>query len=664
MGPIMLATGTAGATSFNTTNERWIMNNGSHLYASTSSSSYNNKIWTDSNDGSGSGLDADTLDGLQLHTGRNNVANRVVRTDGNGYIQAGWINTTSGSRPRNTAPARIYASDDAYLRYYTLSEFKVALGLPNSTYNRSISFSNTSGYHTGVMGHSNTYNVIENLCHLGSGFIDFWSNSSNAPDNGHWVGMQAWHAVNWQGVAGRNYGWQLVNKGGTAGDLRMYAQWADSNYGWQKVWNSANDGSGSGLDADLWDGNQFSSYLNQAVLTTSSPTFTNVYVNDWFRNNAAGEGLYNQTTSSHFYSASTSYWHINSSSGSTSGALIFYSAYNSTAGNATNRKGYVYWDANGFGLLSNDGSWAYRHNNTYADIFGTIRQDGSNTVWHAGNDGSGSGLDADNLDGYTWASSGKNVRATEFYADNWFRNYNAGEGLYNQATGCHFASDATDQWTIRDAGNAIRINFKTNGTTQRASVYADNGPSIGFLNSANQWGLRYLSNDGNSPNLYFREEGNETWTGNPGNDIGKIEYHSNRFYIASGANSTEVVRFRRSGTDVGNINNSGNLTMNGNVTAYSDITLKKDIEVIPNALDKVLQISGVTYNRIDIEDEPRHSGVIAQEVEKVLPEVVQTNEDGIKSVAYGNMVGLLIEAIKEQQEQIDILKEEIEELKK
>ncbi|MEK9894283.1 MAG: tail fiber domain-containing protein, partial [Pelagibacteraceae bacterium] len=106
---------------------------------------------------------------------------------------------------------------------------------------------------------------------------------------------------------------------------------------------------------------------------------------------------------------------------------------------------------------------------------------------------------------------------------------------------------------------------------------------------------------------------------------------------------------------------TGDFTATGNVTAYSDITLKKNIELIPNALDKVLNLRGVTYNRIDIENEPKQSGVIAQEVEKVLPEVVDTNEEGIKSVAYGNMVGLLIEAIKEQQQQIDELKRKLEE---
>jgi len=105
---------------------------------------------------------------------------------------------------------------------------------------------------------------------------------------------------------------------------------------------------------------------------------------------------------------------------------------------------------------------------------------------------------------------------------------------------------------------------------------------------------------------------------------------------------------------------SGNILATGTVNASSDISLKDNITPIPNAIDKVLQIRGVTFNRNDIEDNPRQAGVIAQEVEKVLPEVVSEDKDGIKSVAYGNMVSLLIEAIKEQQEQINMLKEKLE----
>ena len=105
---------------------------------------------------------------------------------------------------------------------------------------------------------------------------------------------------------------------------------------------------------------------------------------------------------------------------------------------------------------------------------------------------------------------------------------------------------------------------------------------------------------------------------------------------------------------------AGNILATGTVNASSDISLKDNITTIPNAIDKVLHIRGVTFNRNDIEDNPRHAGVIAQEVEKVLPEVVSEGKDGIKSVAYGNMVGLLIEAIKEQQGQINMLKEKLE----
>ena len=88
------------------------------------------------------------------------------------------------------------------------------------------------------------------------------------------------------------------------------------------------------------------------------------------------------------------------------------------------------------------------------------------------------------------------------------------------------------------------------------------------------------------------------------------------------------------------------------VTATSDERLKSDIETIDNALDKVMNMRGVSY----VKQAEKGIGVIAQEIEKVLPEVVTDGE--YKSVAYGNIVGVLIEAIKEQQKQIDELKKD------
>ena len=116
---------------------------------------------------------------------------------------------------------------------------------------------------------------------------------------------------------------------------------------------------------------------------------------------------------------------------------------------------------------------------------------------------------------------------------------------------------------------------------------------------------------------------------------------------------------------------AGNYTAVGNVTAYSDIKLKDNIEVIPDAVSKIQQLRGVTFNRNDfvpdaetgVMPETRQAGVIAQEVQKVLPEVVRETSDGTLTVAYGNMVGLLIEAIKEQQGQIEDLKAEVTALK-
>ena len=108
------------------------------------------------------------------------------------------------------------------------------------------------------------------------------------------------------------------------------------------------------------------------------------------------------------------------------------------------------------------------------------------------------------------------------------------------------------------------------------------------------------------------------------------------------------------------LTHDGNLTATGNVTAFSDVTLKENIETIPNALDKVLNLRGVGFNRVDKEDNPREIGVIAQEVEEIIPEVVHTNQEGIKSVAYGNLVGLLIESIKELKAEVNDLKTKLE----
>ena len=89
------------------------------------------------------------------------------------------------------------------------------------------------------------------------------------------------------------------------------------------------------------------------------------------------------------------------------------------------------------------------------------------------------------------------------------------------------------------------------------------------------------------------------------------------------------------------------------LNSLSDQKLKKDISTIDNAVDKVMQLRGVDYTWKQSEEKSK--GVIAQELQKVLPELVSESNDRL-SVNYNGIIGVLIEAIKEQQKQIDELK--------
>jgi hypothetical protein len=114
---------------------------------------------------------------------------------------------------------------------------------------------------------------------------------------------------------------------------------------------------------------------------------------------------------------------------------------------------------------------------------------------------------------------------------------------------------------------------------------------------------------------------------------------------------------------------TGDVVVTQNITAYyaSDISLKDNIRPIESALFKVKQIRGVTFdwneksNKLQ-QEKGNDVGLIAQEVEKVLPEVIQIRENGIKAVAYEKVVPLLVEAIKEQQTLIEDLSNRIKSL--
>jgi hypothetical protein len=214
-----------------------------------------NTAWHAGNDGAGSGLDADLLDGLDLHTGRNNEGNKVVRTDGSGYIQAGWINTTSGDLGVGTRLDRVYCSNDAYVRYLGLTDFKNQMGLSSkNNYSRRVDYTADSNYWVGSFGHSG-YGANETF-HGGSGFFDIWSGTNYPGGFTHIHGINMLHyTTNSLGSTGGNaYGWQMATQ--YSSDAGPY--WRRCNGGsfsaWRKIWHDSNDGAGSGLDADTVDG--------------------------------------------------------------------------------------------------------------------------------------------------------------------------------------------------------------------------------------------------------------------------------------------------------------------------------------------------------------------------------------------------------------------------
>ena len=222
-----------------------------------------------------------------------------------------------------------------------------------------------------------------------------------------------------------------------------------------------------------------------------------------------------------------------------------------------------------------------------------------------------------------------------------------------------------------------------------ASVAPDGDADELVVENSADSGISILSGEsnGNTGSLIFG-------SANDGNGAGVVwEYYSKTLSVktqnsdgilrlASANNSTAMtinalkdVKIEESlGIGVNASSTTGRLDCSNDVVAYasSDKRLKENIKPLDSALDKVLKISGVEFDWKELtqkEKETIHSnqghdvGVIAQEIEEVLPEVVTTRDNGYKAVKYEKIVPLLIQAIKEQQEEIELLKANLEQLK-
>ena len=268
----------------------------------------------------------------------------------------------------------------------------------------------------------------------------------------------------------------------------------------------------------------------------------------------------------------------------------------------------------------------YDQNNTgfYLDPAGFSQMSSANGMWMCGTTNP-----ADTINGSTWYGTGRNnldqVQLAGYY------------GIRLRTAG-----------VVMDlAGDYAQING-----SYRAPIYYDSNDTGYYLdlNSTDNVALRQRGGMLIGPNVtwgaYLRV-GTNGWVG----DHSSIAVTNGNLHIDAQPGFALYLAWYNTST----ILVGGSLTANGNITAYSDIRVKDNVETIPNALDKLDQIRGVTYTRTDRDDkERRYAGVIAQEIEKVLPEAIFENEE-YKSVDYNATIGLLIQAVKELTDKVKAL---------
>ena len=215
-----------------------------------------------------------------------------------------------------------------------------------------------------------------------------------------------------------------------------------------------------------------------------------------------------------------------------------------------------------------------------------------------------------------------------------------------------FGTNSTERMRITSTGNVGISNTSPNDAYDAGSWFTAKGLTIG--NDTSTAGLQIVSSSTSTLSaIRFGDGGSSLY------DQGFINYNHSTDRMAFGCNrNTTITLTSTNNLLVGTTSDngerlyvSGAIRATGTITANSDLTLKKNLLKIENALEKVEQINGYTYE-LKEDDSKRHGGVIAQEIDKVFPEIVNTGNDGLMGVEYGNISALLIEAIKEQNTKI------------
>ena len=550
------------------------------------------KVWHENNDGAGSGLDADQLDGQEgsyynslASSAYTNATSYAATIAGTAYSNAITIANTYSNATNILTKLSTVDGAGSGLDADKLDGVQLSTIRTEITGNSATAYTNATSYAATIAGtaYSNATSYAATIA--GTAYSNAVSTaSSDASSKAATSYSNATsYAASIAGTAYTNATSYAATIAGTAyaNAIVIAAAYSSAANTLSKLLTV--DGATSGLDADKLDGVELST-----IRTEISSNATSTY------NNAIA------------YSANAS----KLSSGTVASARLSGTYSIDISGNAGSVDGYSAAEAATGSTVAARTSSGY----LYATYFNTN---------HAASGATGDTVFYSSTDDFIRKNNSTGMRAS-----------------LNVPT--RSGGDASGTWGINITGNANYATTAGNADTVD-SLHAGSfirSDADDYVTGNTQWQDSKQIKLGTGGDLQIYHDGTNAVLNN---DTGSF-----LFYEVTGGSYIWHV----AGDNKLQLDSSGNLTAAGNITAYSDVRLKKEIKTIDNALNKVTSLRGVNF----IKDEEYQMGVIAQEVEEIIPEVILTNNEGIKSVAYGNMVGLLIEAIKE-------LKAEIEELK-
>ena len=327
--------------------------------------------------------------------------------------------------------------------------------------------------------------------------------------------------------------------------------------------------------------------------------------------------------------------------------------------------------------IGNNGTYSYVQSHSGQPLelnpIGNAVRIAGNTVWHAGNDGAGSGLDADLLDGYnsdTVANVNTIVRRDA--SGNIYSNYvlgtyfnasqgnsenptigqiwtqNTSDNYLRKSTPTHFRSQVTDGYYLSLSGGTLSGPLYMNGELAfrdgsggysniiRAAAY----PSEGYPAGNDYW-------------IEYSSRGGHHFVLNTDSGVGAAANTMDDFIVWQGAID---------GDRLLEVSNTGTLTIADRLIELSSIRYKTQVESLTPALDKVLQLRPVHYVKIGGTGSTE-IGLIAEEVAEIYPELIKYNNEGeVDGINYTRIAPILIKTIQEQQELIKNLTKRIDDL--